>query len=190
MYESSLPSRTLPTSVRAPILNLIPASGNSSPYLDRGLADADLVARGDLGGHGDLPLVQVRAVGRPQVLDDPRAVAVGDLGVELRDVVVAELDLARGRSPDLDRPTQPVGSDLAALLVEHEQFGGRLPAPGGPGLRLGGAAPPRLAATIQVEHHRPGGPPDEEVQEDQQGDLEDREDERGHVSPSGTRARC
>src|SRR5438093_2856950 len=81
-----------------------PPRGPSSSKLQRGLADLEPVAGPELGGRGDALLVQVRAVGRAQVLDVPSAVLSIDPGVKGGYVSVGPLDLAGVGSADLERP--------------------------------------------------------------------------------------
>src|SRR5438093_4210926 len=96
----------------------------SSPELQGGLAHPDAVARSQLGGRGHAPLVEIGAVGGPQVLDVPGPFPVEDARVGGRRVRVGQSNVA-GLSPaNVDGAVESMGLDLRAALVrDHDRPG-------------------------------------------------------------------
>src|SRR3546814_11978540 len=77
-----------------------PAGRRSRRQLQHGVADLELVATLHDHRTGDLAAVQVRAVGRAEVLDVDLAVAYEDARVQLGRVRVVDGDLAAGGPSD------------------------------------------------------------------------------------------
>src|SRR3546814_2648512 len=89
-----------------------PAGRRSRRQLQHGVADLELVATLHDHRTGDLATVQVRAVGRAEILDVDLAVAHGAARVQLGRVRVVDGDLAAGRPPDRDLPNEREGAAL------------------------------------------------------------------------------
>src|SRR5207244_10889298 len=103
--RASWPSRTRPTSVAAPAVSVIKRATHSTAELLNGsaqstaqlhdrLADLQPVAFAYRDGRSDFLAVEVRAVGRAEVLDEQLAVLAEDPRVELARIRVVEGDLA------------------------------------------------------------------------------------------------
>src|SRR3954463_6532813 len=88
--ESSFCSRVLPLSVPEATWS----STRSRPRFEDGTSDGDDVARTQEDGTGQRPVVDVRAVRRPEVLDVPLAVGVVHARVPVRDGRVRDRDVA------------------------------------------------------------------------------------------------
>ena len=146
--SSSFPCRTRPTSV-APAARTVTMPGlpTSSADLEGALADHQPVAGVDLGGLGHPSVVEERAVGGPEVLDEPLLAPTEDPGVVLGDERVGEPDLAAVRPPDLQVPVQrdgprpaPPGRSTRRPCAAAGPSGGAAPRP--PWGRRSSAAPP------------------------------------------------
>src|SRR5688500_2188256 len=103
MAERAIHSRNRYSTARKPNLSAT-ATGSSSMSVQveaegRG-AELDRVAGLERLRAGDAPAVDLHAVGRAEVLDDPLAAARAHLGVAAGNVLVGEHDLAVARAPD------------------------------------------------------------------------------------------
>src|SRR5436853_556661 len=164
-----------------------PSGPPSLAELQHRLADLQRVARVDLRGARDALLVEIRPVRRAEILDEPGAVPGKEPRVAGGDVGVVEPDLRGLGTPDLERLGELVRAELLPVGGADEHARGHARAAvrrtWWPRLRLL-ARLLGLAPSAEVERHDGAeGPVDEEVQQDEERVLQDREDERrdGHA---------
>src|SRR3954447_4355589 len=200
---SSLPSRSSPTSDAAAYRSVGPSAhppsrsvARSSAQLQNRLADTDRYAERDRCRAGHLRPVEVRAVGRAEILDEPLPVARNQPGVPIGGVVVGEDDGRVVGPTDRDGVlAQRDGRAREGTLQDNEALRGVTP----PGLLWLGLL--RLLARRSLG--RPGRPRSvdvgaddadsrehEQPEQDDDPDPHDGEDELRHQpSPAARKTR-
>src|SRR5215208_1415989 len=143
------------------------------------LSDANDVSRVELLRAREAGAVQVRAVGRADVLDPDAVAARLDSGVPAgRELIVVETDIARGRAADRDRLRVQLEARARRERVraDGDERAGvdrlRLPPEAGRG-RLLRPHDEALLRHAHVARRAANDAPDEEVEQHEKADLED-----------------
>src|SRR5919198_994205 len=178
MYASSLRWRARPMSDAAPTLTFICTPSPSQ--FQRRLAHSDLIPGLQFGGPRYPLAVQVRAVGRTEVLDVPGSVLREQTGVELRDVDVVHADVARVRPSDRERRGQFVTADFLAVGIPNDDDGRSFLSTRRADLAAFASCRPCFSAAGDLGGNGADRSVDEEVHQCQEGVLQDREDEGRH----------